>query len=562
MRHFGSLGGLVLLVVLACADRGHEGADLILRNGRIYTLDAERSWAEALAVRDGRIEAVGSTVEIDAGAGPATRVIDLGGRMVMPGIHDAHTHLLLAGLKWSHECRLPAGAGPEAIVAALQICAEATPDGEWIIAGEVNPNVFGDAPYDRAFLDAAFPDRPVLLHEYSIHHALANGRALELAGIDADTPDPAGGQIRRDPKSGVPNGELVETATTLVTRVVPPYLDRVYRGALRFAIERCHAYGITSVQEASANRRLLELLRDFDEREVLDLHVTAHLVWGSEKFGGAPPDELDRLFEDRRAFATDRVDVDATKVWLDGAPLAPYFSDAGLDPATGEVDPRNLLVDEDTLTGLLVRWRAAGVKPKLHVAGPGAARVALNAIERAYPRGSESTAPRPDLAHVSILDLADAPRFAALDVVAEMSPALWHLGEVPGLEIVNAWWPFASLHEAGATLTMASDWVLPPDPNLFPALEGLVTRQRESLELSVGLAMMTRNGAESVGRLERFGTLEVGKRASFIVLDRNLFEVPPTEIGDTRVLLTVFEGETVFVHDDAPSGWPAVDSAR
>lgn len=126
------------------------------------------------------------------------------------------------------------------------------------------------------------------------------------------------------------------------------------------------------------------------------------------------------------------------------------------------------------------------------------------------------------------------------------------------MEIVNEWWPFASLHETGALLTMASDWVLPPDPNLFPALEGLVTRERESLPLADGLELMTRNGAKSVGQLERFGSLEVGKRATFIVLDRNLFEVPATEIGDTRVLMTIFEGEPVFIDDDAPEAWRAI----
>lgn len=557
MDRLSFLAGVVLLAALACGENAPNAPDAIFRNGRIYTVDAERSWAEALALRGDRVVAIGATAELDSLAGPATRVVDLGGRMVMPGIHDAHTHLLLAGLKWNHECRLPPNAGPDAILEALATCADATPGDGWIVAGEVNPNVFGEAPFDRVFLDEAYPKRPVFLYEYSIHHALVNTRAMELAGIDANTPNPPGGEIRRDPVTGEPTGEILETATALVTRVIPPYPDTAYRDALRFAIDRCHAYGITSVQEASANRRLLTLLGDLDRRGALDLAVTAHLVWGSEKFGGSTPEELDRLFEERAAFATAHVDVDATKVWLDGAPLPPYFSEARLDAESGRPDEKNLLVDEDTLVELLERWRVQGIKPKLHVAGAGAARVALNAIERAYGLGGDE-APPPDLAHANLIDPTDIARFAELGVVAEMSPAIWHLGNVPGMEIVNEWWPFASLHKTGALLTMASDWVLPPDPNLFPALEGLVTRERESLPLADGLELMTRNGAKSVGQLERFGSLEVGKRATFIVLDRNLFEVPPTEIGDTRVLMTVFEGERVFLDDDAPEAWHAI----
>ena len=555
MRRLGLFAWVAFVALLACGEGGLDAPDSIYLNGRIYTVDAARSWAEALALRGDRIVAVGGSAEIESLASSATRVVDLGGRMVMPGIHDAHTHLLLAGLKWSHECRLPADAGPDGILGALATCAERNPGDGWIVAGEVNPNAFGGASFNRAFLDEAFPERPVFLYEYSIHHALVNGRALALAGIDADTPNPPKGEIRRDPLTGEPTGELIEMATALVTRVIPPYPDAVYRDALRFAIDRCHRYGITSVQEASATRRLLELLRDFDRNETLDLRVTAHLVWGSEKFGDARSGELDRLFEDRGAFATARVDVDATKVWLDGAPLPPYFSEARIDPETGQPEEKNLLVDVDTLAGLLERWRDAGIKPKLHIAGAGAARTALDAVERVYPPSAGGNAPRPDLAHSAIIDPADLRRFAELDVVAEMSPAIWHLGKVAGFEQVNDWFPFASLREAGATVTIASDWVLPPDPNLFPALEGLVTREKESRPLADGLEMMTRNGAKSVGQLHRNGSLEVGKRASLIVLDRNLFEIPPNEIGETQVLMTVFEGEPVFVHDEAPDEW-------
>jgi predicted amidohydrolase YtcJ len=250
---------------------------------------------------------------------------------------------------------LPPDAAPKAIVESLRECETQTPADAWIVGGDYNPNVFGHVPVSRAFLDEAFPDRPIFLYEFSIHHALVNTRALELAGIDADTPNPSKGEIRRDPATGTATGELIETATALVTRVIPPYPAAAYSKALRFGIDRCHEYGITSIQEASATRRLLGLYRDFDRRGELDLWVTAHIVWGSEKWGDATPGELDQLIDERGAFASPHLDVDATKVWLDGAPLPPHYSEARIDAHTGLPDPKNLLVDVDTLTELDTR---------------------------------------------------------------------------------------------------------------------------------------------------------------------------------------------------------------
>jgi predicted amidohydrolase YtcJ len=548
------LWAMLLSVVVAQTAAG-ETADTVYVNARVYTVDEKRSWAEALAVSSGRIVAVGDRDAMTPYINAQTRIIDLGGRMAMPGIHDAHTHLLMAGLKWTHECRLPPNVGPQAIVQALQQCAKDRPGDGWLVAGDFNPNVFGEAPLNRAFLDAAFPDRPVFLYEFSIHHALVNGKALALAGIGRDTPNPVNGEIRRNPVGGEATGELVEMATALVTRAIPPYADSVHHEALEFAIKRCHEFGITSLQEASGTRRLLELYRDFDRREALNLWVMTHIVWGSEKWGDASPAELDRLISERAQFATEHIDTDAAKVWLDGAPLPPYFSEAAINPTTDRVEQKNLLVSTEDLAKVLKQWRAAGIKPKLHVAGDGAARVALDAVEIAYGGVGNENAPRPDLAHNALITGPDIARYAKLKVVAEMSPAIWQFGAYPGFEFVNDSWPFASLLAAGAVVTMASDWILPPDPNLFPALEGLVTRPNESASLAAGIDMLTRNGAASVGQSRNFGTIEVGKLANLIVLDRNLFEIDVSDVGETRVLMTLFEGRVMHLDESMRSTW-------
>lgn len=545
---------LTLCSLLAGKDLMAQTADVIFVNGHVYTVDDRRSSAAALAISGSNILAVGSNDTIKRLAGEGTRVVDLAGRMLMPGIHDAHTHLLLAGLKWTHECRLPPNTGPQAIVATLQACAAKLPADAWLVAGDYNPNAFGDHPVNKDFLDTAFPDRPVYLYEFSIHHALVNSAALARASIDDKTPNPPKGEIRRG-AAGEATGELVENATALVTRVIPPYADSVYREALRFAVARCHEFGITSIQEASATRRLLGLYRDFDRAGELNLSVLTHIVWGSEKWGEESPAALDELIASRKAFASPHVDVNAVKIWMDGAPLPPYFSEADISPDTGQPDANKLLFSSDQLATQLARWADAGIKPKIHVAGSGAVRAALDAIERGYGSARYRNGVRPELAHNSTIDPADLPRFARLGTVAEMSPAIWHLGEVKGFEMFNDWWPFRSLLDSGATMVIGSDWILPPDPNLFPALEGAITRPSESLSLREAIDMMTRNGAANVGQASAYGILEAGKRANLIILDRDLFTTAPRDIGETQVLMTVFEGRTVYLSAHAPSAW-------
>lgn len=528
--------------------------DTIYINGQIYTVDDERRWVEAMAVTGDVISALGSTTNIKASAGEITRVVDLEGHMVMPGIHDAHTHLLGAGLKWTHECRLPPNAGRDSILEALKGCAERSEDDGWLVAGDYNPNIPGNEKLDKKFLDEVFPDRPIYIYDFTIHHALVNSKALSLAGIHLQTADPRGGKIVKDISTGEPTGELVEMATVLASRAIPPYSNEINQNALRYSIARCHQYGITSIQEASATRDLLQLYKVFDQTQELNLFVMAHIVWGSEKWGNDNVTRLDSLIAARDKFATKHVATNATKVWMDGAPLPPHFTEVAIKPASDEVEEDKLLFDGKQLEEKLVEWIRLGIKPKIHVAGAGSVRVALNAIEGAY-RGVPKQVLRPDLAHSNLIAPTDIPRYARLGVVAEMSPAIWHYGHVEGLKMVNDWWPFASLLAAEAKITIGSDWILPPDPNLFPALAGAITRPKEAVGLVDAIDMMTRNGAVSVGQFERFGSLEVDKLANFIILDRNLFAIKPNQIAATNVLMTVFEGSIVYLNAMASPKW-------
>lgn len=515
-------------------------------NGHVFTAERDHPWAEAMLVENGRFMAVGTNEQIIKMSGDAP-VEDLAGRMVMPGIHDAHIHLLFSGLKFRSECRLRENANASEIIEDICTC-EACLGGKlggWIVGGEFNPNVFEPGTLDRSFLDEAFPDTPVFLYEYTIHHGLANSKALELAGIDASTPNPWGGEYVRREGSDELTGVMIERATWPVQRAIPRYSPDTYRDALQWAIAVTHKMGITSVQEASASHIELELLNQLDAEGALNLHVAAHLVWQEEGFGGGvSSEELDRLIADRANYVSEHVRTNFVKCWLDGAPLPPFFTEAGLDPQTGQAATSKLLIPEDELVQALAGFDRAGLSLKIHCAGEGSVRAALNAVERVR-RENGPDGPRHEVAHTTFFHPDDLKRFAANNVVAEMSPAIWHL-EGPEFAGLAEGYKFASLYHAGTHVTIGSDWIITPDPNLFPALQGVIERGKESVDLTTALEMMTIAGARAVGRDDQIGSIRAGKSADFIVLDRDLFAVPLGEVGGTKVLRTVFEGRTVF----------------
>lgn len=525
---------------------------VLYRNGRIYTVDPNRPWADAMLVRAGKIQAIGAETEMLRIEPAPAEIHDLRGHMVIPGLHDAHTHLLVSGLKFRFECRLRTDARAGEVVADLCDCPACRNGrlGSWVIGGETNPNVFGEGEYDRRFLDEAFPDRPVYLFDFSVHNAFVNSRALELAGISADTPDPRGGRIVRRPGTNEPTGELIERATWALRRVIPPYADDVYRDALTWAVAEANRFGITSVQEASANLIELELLNAMDREQTLSVHVATHLVWEEEAFSWMSCEQQEKLIARRREFASPHVRTDFVKCWLDGAPLPPHFTQVDVDPETNEVDEANLQISEADLTAMLARLDKEGVTMKIHCAGSGAVRIALNAIE-AVRRLNGDAGPVHEIAHAAFIHPDDRGRFAKLRAVAEMSPAVWHMTN-PEHDGLAAGFKFRTMQQNGAQITVGSDWIVVPEPNLFPALGGMLDRGEESVSLPAALEFMTLSGARAVGMDHRIGSLEPGKSADFAVLDRNLFEVAVSEVGGTTVLNTVFEGRVVHATPGAP----------
>ena len=464
--------------------------------------------------------------------------------MVMPGIHDAHTHLLWAGQRIKYWCNLPTGPMGDPFFSKLKECASSLESSEWLIAGLFFSEQFPGGKPDREYLDSLFPDIPVYIHEGSLHNALVNSKALELSGIDESTPNPFGGELVKD-DSGRLTGELIETATGLVAKNIPLYSPKKNRVALEKAIEICNENGITSVQEASTDRELLELLSAIDGGPGLNLNVAAHLIWGSPKFNRDSAQEVEVLIAERARYQSDHVDVNNIKMWIDGTPTGPYFTQADIDPVNGQPELERILIPPLILNEAVTRFDKMGIKTKMHASGQGGVHVALDAIEQAR-RSNPNSLVRHDLGHTNLVLESDMIRMRALNVIGEMSPSVWHLyGSTLGDPPQSAW-RFKTLLNKGIMLTVGTDWVVSDTPNLFPALQGILFHGDESIDLISAIRALTVNGAIATGRGNDLGSIEVGKLANLAVLDQNLFDIKPDKIGETKMNMTVFEGKIVF----------------
>lgn len=542
-------------------------ADLVLRGAAVYTVDAARSWARAVAVRGGRIVYVGSEAGAAAWIGPATEVLDLPGRMVLPGFQDAHAHPVVSGVEIG-QCDLLGLGDRDAVLAKVAECA-AEQEGEWLLGAGWPLPVFPGAGPDRALLDEIAPGRPAYLAAADGHSAWVSSRALELAGIDAATPDPPGGRIERR-ADGEPSGTLRENATDLVGRLVPPpSLEERVEGLLR-AQELFLAHGITAVQEASASLAELEAYQAAAERGRLELRVVAALDVDLDRGAESPAAQAAELAALARRFAGPHLSPTAAKIFLDGvieartaAMLEPYLDSEDRDRPG---DRGELTLPPERLDPLVAALAAEGFDVHVHAIGDRAVRAALDAIERAGA-GDEKSRPRPrhQLAHIEVIDPADVPRFRRLGVIANFQP-LWAFPDpyirdltwpALGPERSRSIYPIGSVHRAGGPIAFGSDWSV-SSLNPLEGIEVAVTRRNpddpagavmqpeERLDLPTALAAYTA-GAAWANRLEaETGSIEVGKAADLVVLSDDLFAIPAEEISETQVLLTLIGGEAVY----------------
>jgi len=554
---------LAVLVLLGCRLERRPPAvtaDLILTGGAVYTLTPERPWAEALAVREGRIIYVGDAAGAQRLVGPRTRALALNGRMVLPGFHDTHAHPLSGGLELG-ECNLYDAETPAEIEGAVRAYAQAHPELAWIKGnGWALPAFPGGNPH-KSVLDRAVPDRPAFLYAADGHSAWVNSRALALAGVTRETPDPPNGRIERDPRTGEPTGTLREGAIGLVADLLPPYSREARIGAVRRGLAEANRFGITSITDADVTEDYAAAYAEVDRLGEL----TARVVMALRASEDAPVEEdVARLTALRERYRMGRrLSAAAVKFYADGvieartaALLAPYL-DRGRDAGPLVYQPEDLAARVSAVD-------RAGFQAHIHAIGDRAIRVSLDALAAARDE-NEPRERRPVLAHIQLFDPADIPRFRELGVIASFQP-LWAQADeyitdltIPALGPARSRWlyPIGSLLASGAIVAGGSDWTV-SSLNPLDAIQVALTRRGVEApvgpawipEERAGLAEMLRaytiNGAYA-GRLEReTGSLAVGKLADLVVLDRNLFTTPVTEIHAVRVLLTLLEGVEVW----------------
>ncbi len=546
-------------------------ADLVFVNGGVYTVDAARSWAQAVAVRGGRIVAVGTEADVRERMRQGTEVVDLAGGMLVPGFQDAHVHPVGGGLDML-QCDLHHLSTQEEYLIAIKTYAEAHPEREWILGGGWAMDVFPGGTPRKELLDAAVPGRCVYLPNRDGHSAWVSSRALEMAEISSDTPDPGDGRIERG-ADGKPSGTLHEGAADLVGRLAPePTAEEMAEG-LRRGQAYLHSLGITAWQDAIVDdgagfghnfTRYVEAA----ERGELTARVIGALWW--DRHRGV--DQIDGLVELRERGQVGRFAATSVKIMQDG--VCENFTAAVLDPYLDShgtpTDNRGIsFVDPETLKGAVTELDRLGFQVHFHALAERAVRESLDAVEAALLANGPSDN-RHHLAHLQVIHPDDIPRFRDLRAVANAQP-LWaaHESQMDDLTIPflgePRWrwqYPFASLVRAGATLAMGSDWsVSSPDPleemhvavnRTMPSDYPYKVERREvflpdeRLDLPTALAAFTM-GSAYVNHLDReTGSIEVGKLADLTVIDRDLFEQPTDEIADAHVEQTFVEGERVF----------------
>jgi predicted amidohydrolase YtcJ len=533
-------------------------AELVIRRGAVYTLDAARSWAGAVAVSEGRIVFVGLDENVDPWIGPGTRVVDAAGGMVLPGFHDAHTHPASGGIR-ATLCALDELLSEDQIREAIRAYAQRNPDKPWIRGAGWQLPIFKNANPHKSFLDEIVPDRPVYLSAADGHSAWVNSKALALAGITAETPDPPTGRIERDPRTREPTGTLREAAMELVAKVMPEYTHDELLTGLRDGLREYARLGITAFHDASVDENLIKAYAELDRRGELSARVVASLY--ADPAQGEK--QVPRLVALRQKYRGNRLRPDAVKIFADGVIEAKTA--ALLEPYEGSDSDRGKPNWEpEVLNRTVIALDKEGFQVHVHAIGDRAIRMALDAFEAARAANGARDA-RHHIAHLQLLDPHDIPRFRRLGVVANFQP-LWAQADPyirdltePVLGPARSRWLYAieSVVKSGAVVVFGSDWPV-TSPNPLEAIQVAVTRRvyhpepgpvwipEERIDLGAALAGYTINGAYLSFQEKRTGSIEVGKSADLIVLDRNLFDLPPEQIRHARARLTVLEGRVVY----------------
>jgi len=548
-------------------------ADVVFKNGVVYTVDPQRSVAEAVAVKGKDIIYAGTTSGAAEFVGPQTEVIDLTGKMVLPGFIDSHAHasqsideddsVIMYHLETAEE-----------YVAAVKNFSEKHPHLSVIYGNGWNNEAFPPEGPLKEELDAVVSDRPVSLSSNDAHSIWVNSKAMQMAGIDKDTLCPAGGMIEINPTTGEPSGTIRETACDLVQNVLPPYTaDQIKKGIRDFMREAARV-GITTVHDPllilpdadgqlggyGAGRNNIEAFQDLATENELTCRVRGAILTDPTKGDSQVPALVAACSAQKHPL----FQISGAKVFVDGVVEGgtAYLHEPYAHKPDFRGEP---LWQQDQLDALCRAADHENLQIHIHAIGDAAIRMSLDALAFARQRNGQRDT-RHLITHLHVVDYADISRFAELGVVGVPQP-FWHVkgeyywgleAKYLGLERAEKEYPMKSFQDAGVTLASASDYpVQVPSPPLVGIMLGVlrcipgdtdpheILGPDERMTLADMITSFTINGAYANFMENETGSIEVGKRADLVVLERNLFDIPTEEIGDVNVLMTMFEGQAV-----------------
>ncbi len=562
----GSVARLMTIAVVAgllitgCNMRsGADSADMVLMDAVVATVDSDFSIAEAVAIKDGVITFVGSNSDVEAYIGGGTEVLRLDGAMVLPGLVDAHGHLhslgdQLASLDVNNTTSY------EEIVELVAGRVEETPAGEWIVGGRWNQNVWPVREFPHhAALSAVSPDNPVFLMRVDGNSAFANSKAMELAGITRDTPDPSGGRIIRD-ADGEPTGVLINQAMNAIRDILPEPAPEEMEERLKMAVEACLEVGMTGVHEAGIGEHHIELYKRLIDRGELDMRIYA--MYGEQERPVMEGD-LYELFSGVRVpeYGNHMLSVNSIKVYFDGAlgsRGAAFFEPYDDDPGNIGV----LRVTPEYITKVTEAALRAGMGVATHCIGIRGTRLAIDAYEEAL-----GTVPTDDhrlrIEHAQIVRYEDVEKFRDLDIIPSMQPIhatsdMSYVVDRIGEERAEGGYAWRWFIDAGLPLPMGSDFPVEPVNPLY-GIYAAITRQdhdgnppggwfpEQRVTIQEAIKGFTIWAAHAAYQDEVLGSLEKGKLADITVLDRNILEVEPKELLQTEVLYTIVGGEIKYI---------------
>lgn len=555
---FLRLATLALVLPLAVRAQTRTPAELIVTNARVYTVDEARPSAQALAVKDGRFLFAGSEREVMALRGASTKVVDAGGRTVIPGMVDAHAHLLGLG-EALQQVDLTGTRSYDEVVSRVAAAAKGQPAGRWIVGRGWDQNDWADTRFPtHDALTRALPNNPVYLTRVDGHAGLANAAAMRAAGVTASTPDPRGGRIERG-ASNAPTGVFVDNAQGLVERVIPPPTREDRRKALRAAIAESHRYGLVGIHDAGESRSTIDLMEEMAKAGELPFRLYVMISDDSTALAHY------MAIGPRSGLYDNHLWVRAIKLYADGA-LGSRGA-ALLEPYSD--DPRNngLLVSAPAhIEAVAERALASGFQVATHAIGDRGNRVVLDAYEQAL-KARPTADHRFRVEHAQTLNHDDIPRFAQLGVIPSMQAVhqtsdMYWAGARLGLGRLLGAYAWRSLLNTGVVVPNGSDFPVEAVNPLF-SFHAAVSREdadnwptggwmpEQRMTRLEALESMTIWPAYAAFQEQIMGSITPGKLADFVILDRDIMTVPEQDILGTSVIATYIGGKAVY---ERPAG--------